>query len=86
MSYTQVSGLSSAQSLTIPNGAMGMLVQAESQNVRYRTDGVDPTGSSGMLLYAGDPSVAVYGQGAMIGFRAIQTAASALLNVTFLYS
>ena len=42
--------LVTAQSLTVPAGALYAVVIAEGGNVRWRDDGVAPTGASGMLL------------------------------------
>ncbi len=80
-SYTQISSLSSAVGLgTIPSGVKLVLIQPETQSVRWRDDGTDPTASVGMLLAAGD--VLVY-NGSPSAIKFIETAASATLNVTF---
>lgn len=86
MSYQQITDLSSVKTLTIPSGAVGVLLQTESQITRFRTDGTDPTSTVGMQLFVGDPPVAIYGVDAMQKMKFIQAAASAILNVTYLYS
>ena len=80
LGYEQITGLSSAQSLTVPTGARLAVICAETQTVRWRDDGVDPTNAVGMplptnayLIYNGD----------LGAFRAIETAASAVLNVEY---
>ena len=45
-----------AKALTVPTGAKIALIQAITQDVRWRDDGTDPTGSVGMVIFAGkDP-------------------------------
>lgn len=66
--------------LTPPDGVKLTLIQAESQDVRWRDDGEAPTDSVGMLLEAGQT---LYYNGDPLAFRAIQVTATALLNVSF---
>lgn len=79
--YQQITSLSSAVGLDIPVGAIMALLQAETQDVRWRDDGTDPTGSVGMVLKAGDPPFVYMGDLAAITF--IEATASAKLNVTY---
>jgi hypothetical protein len=77
--HVQNTSLSSVQSLLLPAGANGVLLQATSQNVRIRIDGVAPTASVGFQIRAGDPVVLIpLWQNATI--RAIEEAASAKLD------
>lgn len=79
--YTQITSLSSAVSIgTIPDGTRLTLVQAETQNVRWRDDGTNPTSSVGMLLSAGQ--TLVY-NGDPRSLRVIETTSSAVVNVAF---
>lgn len=79
--YTQITSVSSAVSLgTIPDGTKLTLIQAESQNVRWRDDGTNPTTTVGMLLQAGQTLV-YNGNPARV--RVIETTASASVNVSF---
>jgi hypothetical protein len=78
--YQQITSLSSATELTVPDGSRYALIQADTQNVRWRDDGTAPTGSVGMPLvkdtlftYAGD----------LKAIQFIEQAASATLNVTY---
>lgn len=79
--YQQISGLSSAKGLTVPDsGARFALIQAQDKDVRWRDDGTSPTASIGMVLqangyleYTGDLSA----------FKAIETEASAVVNVSY---
>lgn len=78
--YEQVTDLSSASGLTVPSGADFALVQAVTQDVRWRDDGTSPTGSVGMVLAAGDT---LSYDGDLSTFEAIETSASAELNVAY---
>ena len=80
--YEQITSLSSAASLTIPPNATMALVQAETQPVRWRDDATAPTSSVGMILYPGNV-VQLNTKKQLTNFRAIQTAASAKLNVVY---
>lgn len=88
--FEQITSLNTVKTLTIPTGATGVFLQAETQNVRWRADGTAPTSSVGMILYAGDPptyfsstgSDALVSLGAMIF---IEATASAKINVTYVY-
>lgn len=78
--YQQVTSLSSATALTVPNGTILAVIQAESQNVRYRDDGTNPTASVGFILAAGDN--VVY-NGNIAALKFIEVTASAKLNVLY---
>lgn len=88
MGYQQLSTLSSAVGLTVPtqtpNGsatkANFALIICETQNVRWRDDGTDPTASVGMLLVAGTP---LQYDGDLSKIKFIETTASAKLNVSY---
>lgn len=61
--HTQNSSLSSAVTLESilarPTGATKVLMQAQTQNVRFVLDGSTPTASKGFQLKAGDPPMVV---------------------------
>lgn len=81
--YEQITGLNVAKgltALTIPTGTKMMLIQPESQNVRWRDDGVDPTASVGMILVAND--ILMY-SGTASAIKFIEVSATAKLNVTY---
>lgn len=80
MGYQQISSLSSATGLTVPNGARVALITAESQGVRFRDDGTAPTATVGMPL-AADTKFQYTGNLSKIKF--IEQAASAKLNVLY---
>ena len=66
--------------LTIPDGTTMAMIQPETQNIRWRDDGIAPTAAVGMIVVAND---IIYYSGPMSAFRMIQVAASAKVNVTF---
>lgn len=80
LGYEQITALSAAASLTPPAGADFALIQAVTQNVRWRDDGTAPTATVGMQLAAGD--TLAY-DGDLSTFQAIEEAASAELNVVY---
>jgi len=90
MGYQQITSLSSAASLTVPTqDKQGNLKQptfaliiAETQNVRWRDDGVAPTASVGMLLAAGVP---LQYDGDLTNIKFIEQTASAKLNISYYY-
>lgn len=87
--YQQITSLSAATGLTIPSNATkdpakaakAALIIAETQSVRWRDDGVDPTASVGMPLPTGAPGIFYTGDLSAIKF--IETTTSAKLNVTY---
>lgn len=61
--HQQITALSSATALTVPSGARFAFLQAQTADVRWRDDGVDPTASVGMILpFTGSPMVWYTGQ------------------------
>lgn len=45
--------------LNIPTGVEEVLVQATVQNIRYTTNGTNPTASSGFVLISGNDPIAI---------------------------
>lgn len=70
--------LASAAVLTAPAGADFLMLQAISQNVRFRLDGVNPTASVGFQLAAGDAITLPVNPGDTL--RVIEEAASATIQ------
>lgn len=81
LGYQQLGTLTAAIGLTIPAGTETVLLQGESQNIRYRDDGTDPTASSGMVLAAGTLYEMTVGQIARMKF--IEATSAAKLNVSY---
>lgn len=88
MGYQQITNLSSATGLTVPridmNGMAGTpriaIITPESQGVRWRDDGVDPTASVGMPLSAG---VTLQYDGDLSQIKFIEQVSGAKLNITY---
>lgn len=80
LGYQQITSLSSASALTVPAGTNFCVVSCETQNVRWRDDGTDPTASVGHILVTG--GYLVY-DGLVSKIKFIETTTSAKLNVTY---
>lgn len=78
--YQQITSLSAAAALTVPSGARVALITCETQNVRWRDDGTDPTASVGQLLTTG---VGLFYDGNLAAIKFIEVTASAKLNVCY---
>jgi hypothetical protein len=65
----------------IPNGATLVDIQVTTQNVNYRDDGVAPTATTGLTIFAGSPWLPYYG--ALQNLQLIQVAATATGYVCF---
>lgn len=56
--HTSTTLTGSVTTLSVDSRATGVLIQAETQNVRYTLDGTNPTTSNGFVLTAGaDPII-----------------------------
>lgn len=88
LGYQQITSLSSATGLTVPQVDLNGLackpsiaiITAETQAVRWRDDDVDPTASVGMPLAAG---ATLQYDGDLTKIKFIQQTASAKINVTY---
>jgi hypothetical protein len=90
LGYIQLTSLSAATGLTaaqVPVGTKALLIQAETQNVRYRDDfhinATNPTAAAGFIIPSGS-SIWYNGfrfDSAVLVF--IETAVSAKLNILF---
>jgi hypothetical protein len=65
--------------LTVPPSATHVEIQADTQNVRYRMDGNNPTGTVGMLFVA-NAAPKTFDMNSLQAIRFIQAAAGARLN------
>jgi hypothetical protein len=81
LGYKQVTSLSAAAGLPdIPKEATLALIVPETQGVRWRDDGTDPTASVGMPVAAG--SYLSY-DGDLRRIKFIQQSASAKINISY---
>ena len=80
--FEQITGLSSVKGLTAGtyDGATMALIQAEDQNVRWRSDGTNPSTSVGHVLHAGN---SMRYMGTLSAIKFIEETASAKLNVSY---
>jgi len=80
LGYQQITSLSSATGLTPPQGTTMALIVAETQGVRWRDDGTNPTASVGMPIAAG---AYLNYDGDLNRIKFIEQTASAKLNVSY---
>lgn len=88
LGYQQITTLSSATNLTVPTrDSTGLsakptlaLIVSETQNVRWRDDGVAPTASVGMPLAAG---VTLQYDGDLSRIQFIEQVGGAKLNISY---
>lgn len=78
--YQQITSLSSATALTVPDGTGLVMIQAETQSIRWRDDGTNPTASVGMIIAVGD---VLFYTGKSKNIKLIETTASAKANVSY---
>lgn len=78
--FQQITTVSSAIGLTVPDQTKFALIQPEAQNVRWRDDGTNPTTGIGMKLVAND--ILVY-SGNLSAIKFIEETGSAKLNITY---
>ena len=80
LGYQQITSLSAAAALTVPSGATLAIITPESQAVRWRDDGTDPTSAVGMPVPI---STVLSYDGDLQRIRFIEQAASAKLNISY---
>lgn len=81
--YIQIADLDAARGLPSRSQKINYVeVQAESQNVRYRDDGITPTSAIGMILYAGQAPTRFAG-GSIGLIKFIEASSGAKLNIRF---
>lgn len=83
LGFQQISSLAAAQHITPPKDARVALIQAVTQNVRWRDDGTVPTASIGMQAVAGEAPFLYTGDLAKIQF--IEETASAEVNISYYF-
>ena len=82
LGYQQIDDLSSEIGLSPPPGARVCIIQAITQNIRWRDDGVAPTNGIGMVLAAG---LDMLYTGNLAKIQFIEVSASAELNVSYYF-
>lgn len=81
LGYQQITSLSSATALTVPNGASMAIITPETQAVRWRDDGIDPTATVGYPLAVGTELIYTAAQLSKLKF--IEQTASAKINICY---
>ena len=81
LGYQQITSLSSATALTIPAGCALAIVIPQTQAVRWRDDGTNPTGSVGYPLAVGQELY--YDSASLPALKFIEQTASAAINVCY---
>lgn len=78
--YEQITDLSVAISLTVPENSIQAIIVPENQDVRWRDDLVDPTASIGMPLKKDAVFIC---NGKFIQLKFIEVTAGAVLNISY---
>ena len=78
--YQQITSLSAAAALTVPAGARSAVIVAQTQAVRWRDDGTNPTATVGMPLAV---NTALEYSGDLSAIKFFEQTASAALNVSY---
>lgn len=81
LGYQQITNLAAATALTVPAGTSLAKIIPETQAVRWRDDGTDPTTTVGNPLAVGVELQ--YTAGQLTVLRFIEQAASAKLNIEY---
>lgn len=81
LGYVQITSLAAATALTIPAGTALILVTPETQAVRWRADGTNPTASVGYPLAIGVEAQFTLKQ--LAGLKFIEQTAGAKINIYF---
>ena len=81
LGYQQLGSIAAATKLTVPPGADAVLLSADTQAVRWRDDGTDPTASSGMSIRTTDAAFLYTGD--LSALSVIATTTGAVLNASY---
>lgn len=81
LGYQQITSLASATGLTVPAGTSFCMVIPETQAVRWRDDGTDPTATIGYPLAVG--SELRYTAAQLGALKFIEQTASAKINICY---
>ena len=78
--FSQLTSLATATGVNAPKEAKAAIIQAETQNIRWRDDGTAPTASVGMQLASGSSFLFT---GNLQALQIIEETASAKANISF---
>jgi hypothetical protein len=80
LGYVQLTAATAVGLGTVPDGTTIAMIQCETQNIRWRDDGTNPTTAVGQLLVANST---IFYSGTMSAFKMIEVVASTKVNVSF---
>jgi hypothetical protein len=81
LGYQKITPLSTpAKALTVPARCRSVMLKCETQSVRWRDDGTDPTSSDGFLLDSGEE---FFYTGKVAKLRFLEVTAGAVLHVNY---
>lgn len=80
LGFEQLTGLSGAVSLNVPDGARYAIIAVETKAVRWRDDGTAPTSAIGMPLPVG---AFFFYAGDLYAMQIIEQSASASISVSY---
>ena len=81
LGYQQITSLVTATALTIPAGTAFALITPQTQAVRWRDDGTDPTAAIGYPLEVG--SELQYAASSLTRLKFIEQVPGAVLNIAY---
>jgi len=81
--HTQTNSLASATTITIPSGATKIMMQTQTQSVRFTLDGTAPTTTKGFIIVANAVPLIVYLNAAKNTFKVIECATTAVFDYQF---
>lgn len=80
LGYQKVTGLSTVKTLTVPARCRSVMLKCETQSVRWRDDGTNPTATDGFGLDAGEEFLYT---GKVAKLRFLEVTAGAVLHAGF---
>ncbi|NPT59089.1 hypothetical protein [Paraburkholderia elongata] len=80
LGFQQITTLSTAQSLTVPAGALLAVIQASTQAISWRDDGIAPTATVGMSIATGNE---LQYNGNLSAIQLIQVTSGAIANISY---
>lgn len=80
LGHQQITNLAAATALTIPQGCSYAIITAQTQAVRWRDDGTDPTSSVGYPL---DTGVELFYDAQLGRLKFIEQASGGAINVAY---
>jgi len=80
LGYQQITTLTAATALTVPQGAALALITCSGAACRFRDDGTDPTGAIGYPMAVGEERIYA---GSLSAIKFIEQAASAALDILY---